>query len=60
MFLTNQHDKILSLFGKYRRVGGYMKNEDWFAEASIIDKMVAEKGFKVDHEYFFANAYNSP
>ena len=37
-----------------------MKNEDWFAEASIIDKMVAEKGFKVDQEYFFANAYNSP
>ena len=37
-----------------------MKNEDWFAEASIIDKMVGEKGFKVDQEYFFANAYNSP
>ena len=43
----------------YRRVGGYMKNEDWLDEAETLDSMISQKGFKVKPEYFYANGYQS-
>ena len=37
-----------------------MNNDDWFAESAKLDEMIAEKGFKANQEYFFANGYDSP
>ena len=44
----------------FRRVGGYMNNDEWFDEAETLDSLISQKGFQVNSEYFYANGYNSP
>ena len=37
-----------------------MNNDEWFEESENLDAMIAQKGFQVKTEYFYANGYNSP
>jgi len=43
-----------------RKVGGYMDNDDWFAESAALDVLLEDQGMNVNKTYFFANGYDSP
>jgi len=43
-----------------RKVGGYMSNDDWFAESKTLDTMLSQQGLQANRDYFYANGYDSP
>ena len=48
------------IFLMFRRVGGYMNNNDWKEESETLDTMIQSQSFQVRSDEFYANGYNSP
>ncbi len=48
------------MFKCSRTIGGFMNQAKWEKELAEMDKMIEEKGLKVDKSHYYTNGYDAP
>ena len=58
--VDNTKKRQVTKYVFYRKVSGYMDDEDWLEESQTLDSIIGGKSFQVKSDEFYANGYNSP